>query len=236
MFKEPLKILVVEDDALIAEDIMLMLEDMGMISVGKAFNARQALNIIRDRTPDLILLDIELEGDMDGIELGEMINKTYHIPFIYITSYYDDATVERAKKSEPEAYILKPFNENDLKVGIQLATTSHSLSKSELSDNKLFVKVNNGLKAIEVDDICFINSDDNYCFLYHKEGNHIVHRTLKKIKAELKNTCFVQVHRSYLVNFKKITHISEDYMFIDEYKIPIGKTYRTSFFDLLKVI
>jgi len=229
---EKLKILIVEDDALIAEDIWIMLEDLGMQPIGKAHQAKQVINKIQQSNPDIILLDINLNSDQDGIELGETINRDHKIPFIYLTSYFDNETVERAKKTNPAAFVLKPFDKNSLRVNIQLAAEA----AQKTNTSTFFVKSETGLTAIDPSDICFINAEDNCCFIYMSNRKFTVHKTLKNLKEIFVKDGFMQVHRSYLINFKKITNIFEDHIYIEEYKIPIGKTYRASFHKSLNVM
>ncbi|MFK7951946.1 MAG: LytR/AlgR family response regulator transcription factor [Ekhidna sp.] len=230
---DSIKIFIVEDDSLIAEDIKMMLEDLGYKVVGKAFNAESALTRIKTSCPDLILLDIELAGEMSGIDLAEIINLKHQIPFIYLTSYYDDATLEKVKSTSPAGYILKPFDENDLKVSIELALNKET---KENDPEKIFIRVGSKLVSINTDKLCYVQSDDNYCILHMNDRKYTAHQTLKELLKLIQNLGFQQCHRSYLINFNKITHISEDYAFINDNQIPIGKTYRKDFLKQLNIV
>ncbi len=227
------KIFIVEDDSLIAEDIKMMLEDLGYEVVGKAFNAESALSKIKTVRPQLILMDIELAGEMTGIDLAEIINLKYQIPFIYLTSYYDNATLKKAKATLPAGYILKPFDENDLKVGVELALMKEQNTKDP---EKIFIRIGSKLVSINHEELCYVQSDDNYCVLHMEDKKYTAHQTLKELHKLVQPFGFQQCHRSYLINFNKITHISEDSAFIDDIQIPIGKTYRKDFFNQLKIV
>lgn len=227
------KIFIVEDDPLIAEDIKLMLEDLGYEVVGKAFNAEAALSKIKTTSPNLLLLDIELAGEMTGIDLADIINLKYQIPFIYLTSFYDSATLEKVKATRPAGYILKPFDENDLNVGVELALAKEKITSDS---EKIFVRVGSKLVSIDPMELCFVQSDDNYCILHTQGKKYTAHQTLKELFKLIQTYGFQQCHRSYLINFNMITHISEDYAFINNTQIPIGKTYRKDFLKQLNIV
>jgi DNA-binding NarL/FixJ family response regulator len=116
-----IKLLIVEDEAIIAEDIAELCGTLGYEVIETAHTAGQALNILKAQIPDLILLDINLEDDIDGIEIADYINEKYNIPFIYLTSYADIDTLMRAKKTKPMGYIVKPFNKEQLLSTIEIA-------------------------------------------------------------------------------------------------------------------
>jgi CheY-like chemotaxis protein len=121
------KILIVEDEGIVARDIKNRLETMGYDVVGISGNGKDAINITVEQTPDLILMDIMLTGDLDGIETAKQIHDEYNIPFIYLTAYYDDEILERASGTQPSGYITKPFNDVGLHAAIQLALYKEQL-------------------------------------------------------------------------------------------------------------
>ena len=104
-------ILIVEDETIIADDLALTLEKMNYQVVDIFDNADDTLEFLKKSKPDLLLLDINIEGDKDGIDLGTAIGKEHKLPFIFLTSYYDNSTVERASKANPLGYLVKPFND-----------------------------------------------------------------------------------------------------------------------------
>jgi PAS domain S-box-containing protein/putative nucleotidyltransferase with HDIG domain len=115
------KILVVEDERIVAEDIRLRLKGLGYTISGMAFSGEQAVKKAEETRPDLVLMDIVLEGQMDGIEAASLVRSRFGIPVVYLTAYADDKTLERAKMSEPFGYLLKPFEDRDLKTTIEMA-------------------------------------------------------------------------------------------------------------------
>ncbi len=122
-----IRVLIVEDDPIIAEDIRDMLTNVDYQVVGVAYEKAEALELIDTTKPDLVLLDINIEGHYEGFDIAEHINKTQKIPFLYLTSYSGKEIVDRAKQTLPMGYIVKPFNERELYSSIEIAL--HNFSK-----------------------------------------------------------------------------------------------------------
>jgi hypothetical protein len=121
----PLDILVVEDEAIVAMDLESRLSRLGYRVIGIASNGEEAIRRTSEAQPHLVLMDIRLKGDMDGIEAARLLRMHYDIPVVYLTAYSDDATLARAKLTEPAGYILKPFEERGLRAAIELAVYKH---------------------------------------------------------------------------------------------------------------
>ncbi len=125
------EILVVEDESIVAMDIERRLKSLGYQVVGHVLSGEEAVVRTDEERPDLVLMDIHLKGTMDGIEAAQKIRRLYDIPVIYITAYSDEATLERAKVTEPFGYILKPFQEREIHSAIEMAIYKHR-SEQEL--------------------------------------------------------------------------------------------------------
>lgn len=123
------RILIVEDQAIVARDEQYTLEDLGYIVVGSTAMGEDAIAKAEAYQPDLVLMDIMLKGDMDGIEAAQQIRERFDIPVIFVTAYADSATLQRAKLIEPFGYILKPFEESDLRTNIEMALYKHKMDK-----------------------------------------------------------------------------------------------------------
>jgi len=115
------RIFILEDEALIAEEIASTLELLGYQVVGRARSADAALDKLKSLQPDLALLDINVKGIMTGIDVAKIIREKYEFPYIYLTSYSDTATLEQVKPTMPYGYIVKPFTDKDLKSTIEIA-------------------------------------------------------------------------------------------------------------------
>jgi DNA-binding NarL/FixJ family response regulator len=130
-----IRVLVVEDEPLIAEDIRETLDNIDFEVSGVAYDSDSALDELASNTPDIVLLDVNLGSEIDGIDIAEIINKKYQIPFIYLTSYADRGTVDRAKHTRPMGYIVKPFDERDLFTTLEIALFNFSLSQPKIDLN-----------------------------------------------------------------------------------------------------
>jgi two-component system, response regulator PdtaR len=115
------KILLVEDDDVIAKVADWRLKNLGYTVCGRATNAAEAMELVVNAKPDLVLMDINIQGDLDGIETAKMIKKGFNIPVVYVTSHSDGPTLERARETHPDGFIVKPFDDKDLRVAIELA-------------------------------------------------------------------------------------------------------------------
>ena len=131
----PNRILVVEDEVLVARDIQARLDRMGYQVVGNAARGEQAIQMAFDENPDLILMDINLRGDMDGIEAAIQINQQRSIPIIFCTAYSNDEILERAKITSPFGYVLKPFDNRELEINIEIALFKHQV-EIDLAETK----------------------------------------------------------------------------------------------------
>ncbi len=136
------KIMIVEDEWIAAEDTQYKLQDLGYIVTALASTGNEAIQKAEEDKPDLVLTDIVLEGEMDGIEVAKQIYSSFDIPFIYLTAYADDEILERIKITEPFGYIVKPFTNEDLKITIELALYKH---KAEGKRRKQIQDLSNAL-------------------------------------------------------------------------------------------
>ena len=121
------KILIVEDEPIIAADIESTLVKNDYAVCGIAYSAHQAMDMIANRQPDLLLLDIAIKGEKDGIDIACFVRKQYNIPFIFITSFSNRATLERAQATLPDGYIVKPFKDKDILAAVTMALYKSSL-------------------------------------------------------------------------------------------------------------
>ncbi len=120
-----IRILVVEDEAIVAMVIKKRLVNLGYIVSGIAATGKDAITKVEGTFPDLVLMDIMLKGEIDGIEAAQQIKEQFSIPVVYLTAHSDEKTLERAKLTEPYGYIIKPFTESDLTSNIEIAIHKH---------------------------------------------------------------------------------------------------------------
>lgn len=235
-----MKILVVEDDFIIAEDIAQILQNAGYLITDILAKGEEVIDAIEAQEPDLILLDITLAGKKSGIEVGEEIHKKYKkIPFIYLTSYTDQNTVEKAKHTFPAAYMTKPFDERDLEIAIDLAIFNFAQNKKETQEaeslmlkDSIFVKKDNRFEKLELSQVLLVEASGHYLIFYTKDQKQfVIGGSLKSFLEKVQQKFFVQVHRSFIVNIENIGGFDEDFVYLDKRSIPIGKTYRKDFVE-----
>jgi len=141
------KILIVEDDKIIAIDIAERLRSFGYESAGIAGNGVKALELVETNSPELILMDINLLGEMDGINLAEKVQELHNIPIIYLTAYADNEMIQRAKQTRPYGYILKPINEKELHSAIEIALYKHKSDKQQKEEGERFKTIVEGYEV-----------------------------------------------------------------------------------------
>ncbi len=122
-------VLVVEDESIVAKDIKLNLEKLGYKVLGTVSTGEKAIEQTIETKPDVVLMDIMLKGQMTGIEAAGFIKENLNVPIIYLTANADDATVEKAKHTEPHGYVIKPFTQTDLRTAIEMAM--HKFDKEQ---------------------------------------------------------------------------------------------------------
>jgi DNA-binding NarL/FixJ family response regulator len=127
-----IRVLIVEDEPVVATDIAQCLEDLDYEVCGKALTVARAHHLLETTYPDIALLDINLEGKQEGIELAKLIREKYNIPFVFLTSYADKNTIREAKLVHPSGYVVKPFDEQDLYAALEIALFNHSQQQKGL--------------------------------------------------------------------------------------------------------
>jgi PAS domain S-box-containing protein len=135
------KILIVEDENIVAKDIQNTLKSLGYLVAGIAASGEDAIQKAGETRPDLVLMDIMLRGYQDGVEAAQRIQAQYNIPVIYLTAYTDDKTLQRAKITEPYGYLLKPFEERELHIAIEMAIHKHRMAKKLQEREQLLTKI-----------------------------------------------------------------------------------------------
>ncbi len=115
------RILLVEDEAIVACDIQAQLEACRFEVPATADSGEQALRLASETSPDLVLMDIKLKGDLDGVQVADIIRRQYHIPIVFLTANSEEEMLQRAKLTEPLAYVLKPYSEKELRIAVEFA-------------------------------------------------------------------------------------------------------------------
>ena len=235
-------VLVVEDESIVAKDIQNSLKKLGYNVPGVVSTGEDAIQAAGLHSPDLVLMDIMLKGEISGIEAAEQVRKNFDIPVIYLTAYADESTLSKAKVTEPYGYIIKPFKEIDLHTSIEMALYKHSkelevkkerdLYSSIVLDSGqgdcIFVKSNSRLVKVKTADIYYVEALKDYVIIHTKDTRFTVHSTMKDIMLKLNSKEFMRVHRSFIVRVDKIQAIEQNNLVIEDEKkiIPVGGSYK----------
>ncbi len=177
-----IKVLIVEDEPIIARNIAMYLRNHDYEVAGIAHDYEEAIYLLKRHPPDFAILDVNLESEKDGIDLANLINNQYFIPFVYLTSYSDKDTLDRAKKTNPYGYLVKPFNEQTLFTTIEIALANHAAQANRHVPELALNRLNNHLLAPLTD-----REFEVLCLLYAGKTNqqittelYIAMNTLKK--------------------------------------------------------
>ncbi|WP_298547849.1 LytTR family DNA-binding domain-containing protein [uncultured Aquimarina sp.] len=240
-----LHIILLEDNISDSQNIMnLLSKDYNITLVNTLKKAKDAL---ASSLFDFAILDISIDGKLDGIEFAKHIQATHNpIPFLFLTNMQSRAVFEKAKLTMPFTYILKPFNTLELQYSIELAIEQHFQQENTLRSNTgvlasdyLFIKKQHKICKIILDTIEYIEVEENYCSLFTENEKHIVRLSLSKIKTMLSNKNFEQIHRKRLINFDKIKEINltENAVYLNSgIQITISDRFKKQFTNIHNII
>ncbi|MCI4669221.1 MAG: response regulator [Bacteroidia bacterium] len=243
--ESPLRILVVEDEMIIAAKIAMHLNQMGYEVVSIMPSGVDAVAYCKESLPDIILMDINLRGEMDGIQTVEAIQKFAEIPVIYLTANADDQTFQRAKSTRPFSFIAKPYKKMDLQRSIELVeqrmvdSPVPAAPNSEapyLLEDRIFVRHKDTMVKIFLMDICYLTAERSYCRIITKGMEYLVSEPLKQLEEKLPPEYFLRVHRSHVVNLKHVDEVSDTFIIVDEKLIPLSKSYKNEFFQRIRMV
>ncbi|HEA22789.1 MAG TPA: response regulator transcription factor [Pricia antarctica] len=232
--KDSVRILIVEDDMIIGANLSLQLVNLGYEVTGIESRGEEAIAHAMANTPDIILMDINLKGALNGIETVAAIQNKKDIPIIYLTANSDESTFSRAKETRPKAFITKPFNKLDLQRTIELVIEESKESRHhqnntaevEVMNDRIFVRHNGKMEKVLLKDILYIEADRNYCSIKTITVAHLLSSTLKSIEEKLPASRFIRVHRSFVVNISKLDFVADGYLEIGRKVIPLGKSHK----------
>jgi DNA-binding LytR/AlgR family response regulator len=237
-----IRILIVEDEPIIADDISYILEEIGYGVSGIAHDAQETLLHLEIEKPALVLLDINLEGDPDGVFVAQKLHDTFHIPFIFLTSLSDKRTLDRAKITEPYGYLVKPVDERDLSSSIAVALHNHEIRRTPAGESNfvmrdaIFIKDRYRLVKVPLNDILFAEASNNYCVIHTVQRRFVLSVTLKIVAEKLESLHFIRIHRSYMINPKHILEVGEGFVQILEHKLPVSRSYHNSLMQILNTL
>lgn len=240
----PLRILVVEDEMIIAAKIAMHLNQMGYEVVSIMPNGEDALAYCKESPPDIILLDIRLRGNLDGIETAKAVQEFATIPIIYLTANADEQTFQRAKATRPFSFISKPYRKVDLQRSIELAAqhvqaTPQATAQAQapfLLDDRIFVRHRDSMIKLFLVDICYLVAERSYCRMITQDTEYLISEPLKQLEDKLPPDHFLRIHRSYVVNLKHVDEVADTHIVVAQKAIPLGKSYKSDFLQRIRMV
>lgn len=248
-------VLIVEDENLIAQHLQKILRGLNYDVVGVARRATDALQLLRQGPlPDLVLLDIMLRGEIDGIDLAHRLRAEYQLPFLFVTAFADATTLARATQTHPLGYIVKPFEEKDIYAALEMywantetaavtAPVSAPLSVlapepiESLAHDSIFIRHRRQLIKVRFDELLWVEADSNYTLLQTSESKYAVANTLRQVEERLPAADFIRIHKTYVVALRMITALDTHNVTIGNGTlIPLGRTYQPMLMSRLNLL
>ncbi|MBL7851652.1 MAG: response regulator [Cyclobacteriaceae bacterium] len=249
---DTLRITIVEDELIVAEDLRLTLEGEGYVVTGTFDTAEAAYEHILRESPDLVMVDIRLQGPMTGIDLTGKLRLLRPIPVIYLTANSDEETYQQARRTKPQAFLVKPFNVRTLLAAVDLAFYNFSENREAegildpvpfeskpialpVSDG-FFIRTGGKHKKIRGEELLFIEADGSYAKVVTENGQYMISQNLSAFQRKSNLPTLLRVHRSYLVNVNHVDSFDETFLYIGKHHIPISKSYRADFLSVLNAL
>lgn len=244
------KILIIEDDALQAEQIREKLEKLGYEVTGTAYDLTSALGLFFSQQPDLVVVDIYLQGQPNGITFAQRLQENPQSlrPFIFLTAHADLPTFQAAKMTSPYSYLLKPFNPLELQYAIELAIEKSMDAMAPASlrsqgiikkQDFLFIKKGHSLIKVKAADIDYVEVQGKYSKIQAGKEAFLIQQPLKSLLSTLGTQSFVRTHRNFVVNVSSIKQvILQDDMLVlnSNFEVPISQSYKKQLTQRLKVL
>ena len=245
-----MNVLIVEDEALVALDLSQGLRKEGYHIVGTADNADDAKELFLQNEVDIILMDVKIMGEKDGIDTATELLRLKQVPIIYLTAFTDATTISRIKSTFPAAFLSKPYNITNVRIAIDLAINNLAIARQPAGEGKvvamdksaskqdvvlqmddvLFVKFNYRFIKVRISELLYVEADNNYINLVTNTRKIALRLSLNQWLDKVNHKSIVRIHRSYAVNMDSIHSFSDQSVFIDKMELPLGKNYRECFF------
>jgi len=254
MQNETVNILIVEDEGIVAMDLAAGLQMDGYHIAGIADNAESAITIFKEETVDIVLMDINIIGETDGVDTAVALLKIRYVPIIFLTAFTDSKTIDRVKQICPAAFLSKPYSIKNVRISIDLALSNFAIAKDtqaggkvvEMSASKenkaaveketilqlndfIFIKDHYRFIKIKTDDIQYLESSNNYVNIICSTRKFLVRMQMSQLLEKLIFKNIIRIHKSYAVNLLAITSFTDHDVTIDKLEIPIGRSYKEDF-------
>lgn len=207
----------------------------GWKSVEQAYTVPDASKLLREENFDLVIVSAGIKRRLDGIELGEMLDRDYKIPFIYLCSEYDEAFLKQAYPTHPSGYLELPFTDQDFEYTVRLALYK-SKNKYQAHDGEslnLLVKHKSSMVPLEASRVAFVKANESYSVFHTPIHQYTVAHSLRKVESKLLSRGFVKISGDCLVNLHFVDRVVEDTLFVRETELKMKEKHLESVFSLL---
>lgn len=235
------KVLVVEDEVIVAEELVQLLQIEGYEVIGRATDAAQALQLCRQNPPDIALLDINIDGDRNGITLANELTKLQEMAIIFLTAYDDKKYIKQAAELNAHSFIIKPFQSKSLLASVRMAAESlamdnHASEEKVLLGDRIFIKTGDRFHKVMIDDVTYGEAVGSYTKLRINGEYTTIAINLKKFMDRITSPLFVRVHRSYVINISKVDSINGNTIYMGKHQIPMSSSYREQLLNKIKLL
>ena len=253
MNQTAIQIMIVEDESIVAMDLAAGLERDGYHITGIADNYDDAVKLFTRQPADILLMDINIQGNRDGVQTAEALLKIRQVPLIYLTAFTDPVTVERVKHTSPAAFLTKPYSIENVRIAIDLALHHFASARTQAKvlplaagqaaekkgekeqllqlDDQVFIRQNYRFVKFRLSSILFAESDNNYVNLHTDSQKFVLRLSLTDLLDKLQYPKLLRVHRSFAVNIDEINSFDDQLIKVGPHDSPIGRNYRQEFMD-----
>lgn len=232
------RVLIIEDEMLVAEDIATDLSEYGFVVVDTLISGEECLEKFELLNPDVVIMDIHIKGKWDGIETARLLNENKNVPIIYLTANSDKNTIQRLLSVFPAPFISKPYNSKDLMIAIELAfaksnSQNFTVEKQKI-DEVIFIKTSTQYKKVKLKNILYLEASGSYAKVITAEEEYLVSNNLSHFEEIVHHPSFKRIHRSYIVNIDYVDALEGNSLVVNHQSLPVSKAFQKEIMNLFK--
>ncbi len=233
-------VLIVEDELITANDIKETIEKDGFEVCDIIRTGEKAIIVARELKPDLIIMDIQLAGEITGLEAAREILRIKKVPVLFLTANDDAATLEEIKKMSPAGFLTKPLRISDFSTNIAIAISNYHQNipvRTKNSNSKaVYIPQKNGHQKLDNKDIFYIEASGSYVSIFTDEKPIMLSTNLGNLQKQLSDKSFVRISRKHIINIEHIERIENNVVVVKKSVLPVGESYRNELFTHLQII
>lgn len=225
---ESLKVLIIEDERFLARELETYFLNKSHDVVGIAHSGEDAVSLARSHSPDLLMVDIELEGKMNGIMACEKIVEFSDASIIYLSQFRSEKWTQRIIETRPVLYLTKPFNEHELEMNMGLLTETKKQFELQPMRDYVFLKDRDRHVKVAIKDILFLEAARSSCNIYLENRKITLSMSLKTLMTKINHPLITRISRSKAVNLERVQGYVGGILFINQHELSITADYKDS--------